>query len=384
VQDRPGHARDGAATGAERVDVETRQRHLGDVHAALARQLRLALLEQGDIRARATHVERDQVALADQRRAVAACRDAARGPREHRASGEARRFRHRRDAAVRLHDQHFAAIARRRELVAEAHEVPREHGADIGVDDRRPDPLVLLDLRQHLRRERHIRVGQALRERLTRELLVCTVLVRVQVTDGDGVDLRLAQAPDALHERALAERRGHRAVEAHALAHADPPGARHEGHGRWHAHVVPVILQALAHLDDVAVTLGGQQAHSRPLALEQRVGGGGGPVHDALRLREQAGTISAERLREQREAIEEALGGVGGRGRALGDDDAPVLVDRRQIREGATDIDADPVHGPPVSQRRRRFSRRGHDFELTNPFSTSAARAAGSRLDGGP
>src|SRR5439155_13823394 len=118
-------------------------------------------------------------------------------------------------------------------------------------------------------------------------------------------------------------------------------------------------------------------------------GGGGGAVHDALGLGEQAGAIDGERLREQREAVEEALGGIAGRGRAFRGDDTPVLVDRRQIGEGAADVDADPVHGWPVSQRRRRGARRdgerrGEDFPVTNPFSTSAARAAGSRFDGGP
>ena len=65
--------------------------------------------------------------------------------------------------------------------------------------------------------------------------------------------------------------------------------------------VVAIFLQTLAHLDDVAVALGGQQADLGALVLEQRIGGDSGAVHDALGLREQFGRV---RCRDLGEAVE--------------------------------------------------------------------------------
>jgi hypothetical protein len=38
-------------------------------------------------------------------------------------------------------------------------EVTRQRGTDVGVDDRRPHALVLLDLWQDLRRQRHVEIA---------------------------------------------------------------------------------------------------------------------------------------------------------------------------------------------------------------------------------
>ena len=74
------------------------------------------------------------------------------------------------------------------------------------------------------------------------------------------------------------------AVGADALAHAEPALARHQLHRRRQAQVVAIVLQPLAHLEDVAMALGGEQADLGALALEQRVGGDRRAVDDALRL----------------------------------------------------------------------------------------------------
>ena len=70
---------------------------------------------------------------------------------------------------------------------------------------------------------------------------------------------------------------------------AEAQRARHELLRRRHAQIVAIVLQALAHLDDVAMAFGGQQSDLGALVLEQGVGGHGGAMHDALGLREEFG-----------------------------------------------------------------------------------------------
>ena len=64
------------------------------------------------------------------------------------------------DAAVGLHDQHLARVAGLAESLVEVAQVARERRADVGVDHGGAEALVLLDLRQHLGRERDVGAGQ--------------------------------------------------------------------------------------------------------------------------------------------------------------------------------------------------------------------------------
>ena len=96
----------------------------------------------------------------EQARRVPAPRDPAGRPRQDRARREAHGVRDRRDAAVRLHHQHAAGVAARPEPRREGAQVARERRADVRVHDGRADPLVLLDLRQHLGRHGQVRPGK--------------------------------------------------------------------------------------------------------------------------------------------------------------------------------------------------------------------------------
>jgi hypothetical protein len=147
-----------SATGAQGVDVDAGQRHLAAAHRLIAGEVGLAALEQRDVGAGPAHVEGDEIALADHPRAVGATGDAARGAREDRPCGEANRVGDGGHAAVRLHDEHAAAIAGFRQARLEPAQVPGEHRAHVGVHHGGAEALVLLDLRQHLGRERHVRV----------------------------------------------------------------------------------------------------------------------------------------------------------------------------------------------------------------------------------
>ncbi len=90
---------------------------------------------------------------------------------------------------------------------------------------------------------------------------------------------------------------------------AEAQPARHELLGRRHAEVVAVVLEPLAHLDDVAMAFGRQEAQAGALAFEQRVGRDGRAVHDPVGLREQRGAVEARRW-PAGEAVEHAERGV--------------------------------------------------------------------------
>ena len=94
--------------------------------------------------------------------------DPAGRPRQHGPGGHAHRLRDRRHAAVRLHDEQRARVACRLEPLRQARQVAVERRPDVGVHDRGADALVLLDLREDLRRQRHVDAGQRPGQRLAR------------------------------------------------------------------------------------------------------------------------------------------------------------------------------------------------------------------------
>ncbi len=198
--------------------------------------------------------------MAQEPRSVPAARDAAGGARQYRAGGQTNRISDARDAAVRLHDEHLAPVPCRLEPLFEAAEVNGQRWADVGIDHRGAEALVLLDLGQHLGRQRHVDTGQETLEGAARRLLVARIGVGVEIADGDRADPHALEPRDGTLERAAIERRGDLAVEAHALLHAKPAAAGGEGDRRRHAQVVAVVLESLAHLDDVAVALRGSRS----------------------------------------------------------------------------------------------------------------------------
>ena len=99
-------ARDRAAAGADAGDVDALQGDALAGEAAVGGDRRLAADDERDVGRGAAHVERDEVAVADDARRILAAGDAARGAREHAAGREPHRFRNGRDAAVRLDDEH--------------------------------------------------------------------------------------------------------------------------------------------------------------------------------------------------------------------------------------------------------------------------------------
>ena len=171
------------------------------------------------------------------------------------------------------------------------------------------------------------------------------IAVGVQIAHRHGFHAGAFQRLDRGGERGAVERCLDRAVGAHALRHAEPQRARHELFRRWHAEVVAVVLQALAHFDDVAVALGGEQTDLGALVFEQRVGGDRGAMHDALGLREQLAGREVQEFGQTVEAGHHADRRVFGGGRGLCQCGVAAVVHRDQVGEGAADVDADLQHG---------------------------------------
>jgi hypothetical protein len=166
----------------------------------------------------------------------------------------------------------------------------------------------------------------------------------MEIADGDRRDAVLLEPRDGRLDGAAVERRRDLAVEAHALSHPEAPRSRHEGDRRRHAQVVAVVLEPLAHLDDVAVAFGGEHADLRPLALEQRVGGDRGAVDDEVGRVQQGAEIACELDGQEAETVHDADGRVFRRGGGFRDDHAPGPVHGDEVSERAADVDPYAVH----------------------------------------
>ena len=86
----------------------------------------------------------------------------------------------------------------------------------------------------------------------------------------------------------------------------------------------------------------GEHADPGALALEERVGGHRGAVHDEIGGGEESPGVRAQLAREEPDAVHHADGGILGRGRGLGDGHSPFAIHGHEIREGAADIHRDP------------------------------------------
>ena len=163
---------------------------------------------------------------------------------------------------------------------------------------------------------------------------------------------------------------------------------RDQGSRRRLAQRVAVVLEPFAHLQHVAVALGGQKAEFRSLALQQRIGRDGGAVNDALGRAEERGPVDAERFGDQLQSGEHADGlilwGRGGfRGR-----DTPAVVDGDEVGERASDVDADSVAihcGQVLKPGASPSPSSPGPVELvTNPSRMSRRRASEPRSRGSP
>ena len=120
---------DRAAAGADAGDVEAVQRDRVAGDPAARREARPAIDDQRDVGAGPAHVERDQIAFAEQPRGIDAAGDPAGRAGEHGTSGQPARLVDRRDPAMRLDDQGRPGIAGLGEPPLEPRQIARQRRA---------------------------------------------------------------------------------------------------------------------------------------------------------------------------------------------------------------------------------------------------------------
>src|SRR5262249_54071768 len=140
--------RDGAATGADRVDVQHGHGEVAPFDLSTARQQSFAVFDQCDVAGGSAHVEGDDVAQGVHAAGEHARGDAAGGPRKRGGEGAGAASPNGRHPAVRLHDV-FAAGGDpgAAQAAVELRDIAREDRLQIGVDDGGAQPIILADLR---------------------------------------------------------------------------------------------------------------------------------------------------------------------------------------------------------------------------------------------
>ena len=356
-------ARDRAAAGADRVDVDRRQREPPAVDDRVGHHERRAVLHERGVEAGAAHVDRQAVVLAVRRQMPEAGGRARGRAREQRERGALGHLGGRRDAAVRLHHQQHAAEA---EVVEAAHERLQVTGDDrphVRVEDGRRRSVVVAHLREQVARRRHVRVRHQLAAELERATLVRGAGRRVQERDRDRLDAVGEQAPAGLAHALLVERCDLVALVVGALGDAEAQVARDERLGRLQAVVVRRLARALAQGERVAEALGAEEARGRAAAGQERVRGDGRAVHDQLDLGQELGERAPGADRDLLEAGDEAERRVAGGRARLVDEPRPVGAEHEEVGERPADVDADAVAhaAAAVPSRPRRAAAVGED-----------------------
>ncbi len=337
---------DGPAAGAHLLDVDHRDAHRVAVHVVLVRGLDEAAVDDGALRRRAAHVERDEPVRAEDSREARAARGARRRPRLHRVHGLRPGRLERERAAIGLRDEHLAAEAASAERPAERAEVAVHDGPDIGVDDGGARPLVLPPLLRDPMRRRDEGAGQLAGDDLGGALLVGRVAIREEEDHRHGLDALGGELARGVPDGVLVEGHEDLAARAEALRHLEASPSRHERCRTPVEHVVHLEEIAASDLEDVAEALGRDEARPGPCSLEERIDADGRAVDDEAAVRELRARLvdAAEHAVEQiARRAERLAGGDGARG----------LVEHDQVREGAADVDADSLCHASAPQPRR-------------------------------
>ena len=335
-----------AAAGADRVEVDHRDHHLVAAEVRVVQVLHPhdGVRRDADVRRRPAHVERDDAAVAGGPRGG----DAADDPRDRAGHQQLRRARHRavdrQRAAVGCHEVEVRVrrdVAQRRVHVAQ---VAAGLRADVRVERRGREPLVLAVLRDDLVADRQVDPGELLLEDLLDAPLVLGVEEREQEADGDRLDLRLAQRRGGVAHLPLVE--GHLDVARRDDALGDDVAVAARDQRRLAPREVLVDRERLRppvapDVDDVPEPAGRDHPGRRAVALEDDVRRDGRPVQQ---LPDVGGDHAAE-LAELAQADHRRLRRVARGARDLVHDHrARLVVDEHEVGERAPDVDPDPQH----------------------------------------
>ena len=265
------------------------------------------VLDQRDVGAGAAHVEGNDFAQASCRPArlgfLQQLADVRGGADATRRAGQDRAHRHAAGvpygghSAVGLHDQHVLQLRVRLEPLSEVRQVAAEHRPDVGVDHRGAEAVELLDLGNDLVGEGGVQVRETLANDFRSLLLVGGVEVGEQETDRQRLSALPDQVLQVFDQGGLVQGPLHLAAGANSLRDANPQVARRQRLGRRHAQVVPVLLQSLPHLQQVAETIGCDEPDRSPFPFHQRVGGNSRPVDHQVRVLPAAGPEKGRKRR---------------------------------------------------------------------------------------
>ena len=156
----------------------------------------------------------------------------------------------------------------------------------------------------------------------------------VQQADGDAFYFFLADQRDQCVDGGLIERAHDPAGVVQSFRHRQAEVARDEGLGQHDVQVVLVVTAFVAHREDVAKTLGGDEGGAGALALDDGVGRQGGAVDD----QSDVGGCDAGGLGDGAKTVQHALFGCGLGGQHLGGGACAALLEG-EVGEGAADID---------------------------------------------
>jgi hypothetical protein len=341
--------RDRAAAGADLGDVDRRD---PDQLAAAAEQAAprrergadLVLvaardtpsLDQRRLRGRAAHVERDRVVVPERARQRERCDDAGRRPRLERVDRPSRRLIGRHDPAGRLHDREPRLYEPRlHEPLLQVGDVAGHQRPDVGVDDGRRRPLVLLLLAQDLARERHRHGGQLRAQDRADAPLVLGMKVRVEQAHGDRLHLCVAESRGERDDLVVVERSRDPPVCEHPLGELEAQVPLDERRRLRPEVVVEVRHPHPPQLEHVAEALGRDHRRTRAAPLEHRVRRDRRPVHDLVHVgerRERGGRLDDRAVVRRR------------RREHLAERDAAVVAGEDDVGEGAADVGAHPRH----------------------------------------
>ena len=171
------------------------------------------------------------------------------------------------------------------------------------------------------------------------------VLEREEEAHRGGVRLDLTESGDRLRDRGVPEGADHPPARGDPFLHLEAPLAGHQGRRLVVVEVVHVGPDLAPDLEQIAKTRRRDEDHPPSPALDDGVGGHGGPVGEAADVRE-----GNSGLRKLAQALEHRPAGVvAGRG-PLRDPHLPVRhAHRIEVRERPPDVHPDdPAHDIPT------------------------------------
>ena len=316
----------------------------------------LAIAHERCLGGRPSHVENQQVANADQPAEPLGADDTRGGSRLDDADRILGGQPGRQDPAVRLHDGERDGDADPPHPCLEGVHVRLHDRSDVGVDDGRRGPLVLLDLGEELGGSRYGNFGQQVLQLAPRLQLVLRIHVRVDEADGDRLHTLRAQPLGDPVQSLPVDRRQDLAPATRPFLDLEAKTAFHQGFRFSEAEVVQPRRTKPGELENVTKPPGGDQGDPAAPAFDQRIG------RDRRAMGELCNPGGRDpRVGEQSgHAVFDRAAVVVGRRENLPRVHRAVRSEEDDVGEGPPDVDAQShSRSPPVRVRFRMVVVRG-------------------------